>query len=242
MAKRTYPCGKQAICRGFCSACYQRWYREQVAVGVIVPVRGRQTPEARFFAKVDKNGPVPAHYPELGPCWIWTAATTPAGYGQIVWNRKLWIASRFAYAYFIALFPEHLDVRHKCDNPPCVNPDHLILGTRLENMLDMKERGRAQRKDWLVCDHGHDLTLPGAIQYVAGKKRCGECHREDGRRRDALKRGGPPRQPKVSAEQAADIRAKRAAGVPLKALAAEYGVDKSYLCAIAKGRRTPKAT
>lgn len=196
----------------------------------------RGTPEQRFFAKVDKNGPVPAHCPELGPCWIWTAAASELGYGRFYWDGELWVASRFAYVYFVTAIPDDVEVRHRCDNPSCVNPAHLIPGTHLDNMQDMVERGRQWRKDWKQCGHGHDLTLPGTVLHQGFADRCRECCRERSYQKRVRERGGPPRPLKLSTEQVAEIRVKRAAGTELKVLAAEFGVSKSYLCEITKGR------
>jgi len=80
-------------------------------------------------------------------CWLWTAALNKNnGYGVIGLggrghaNTKA--AHRVSYKLHIGPIPEKLYVLHKCDNPPCVNPDHLFLGTQLDNMDDMIAKGR----------------------------------------------------------------------------------------------------
>ena len=86
----------------------------------------RKSLEERFWEKVNKNGPVPAHHPELGPCWQWMAQINHDGNGLFWVGRHRVIASRMAYtlAYgFIS--PDHI-AYHECDNPACVNPTHLI--------------------------------------------------------------------------------------------------------------------
>ncbi len=101
----------------------------------------------RFWAKVDKNGPVPTHRPELGPCWLWTASTKGYGYGQLSRRRGEGpvIASRLAWELVHGPIPAGLWVLHHCDNPPCVNAEwHLFLGTREENILDRDSKGRVR--------------------------------------------------------------------------------------------------
>jgi hypothetical protein len=104
----------------------------------------------RFWAQVDKNGPVPAHRPELGPCWVWTGSRNELGYGRIGVKRERGDAPawRLESAHRVSWELEHGEhpggrlVRHECDNPPCVRPSHLVLGSDRDNALDMVERGR----------------------------------------------------------------------------------------------------
>jgi hypothetical protein len=80
------------------------------------------------------------HFKEgsLDECWEWSASRFNAGYGQC--GHKL--AHRVSYEYFIGQIPSGICVLHKCDNPPCVNPKHLFLGTRKDNTHDMINKGR----------------------------------------------------------------------------------------------------
>lgn len=96
-----------------------------------------------FWDKVDKAGPVPEHYPELGPCWVWTAHTVRGGYGQMSLQGKNRAAHRASWEIRNGAIPGGLCVLHKCDNPPCVRPSHLWLGTKADNNADMVAKGRS---------------------------------------------------------------------------------------------------
>lgn len=108
----------------------------------------REKPLAdRFWEKVNKDGPVPTHCPELGPCWLWTASTKGGKwrYGVISQTGKhdsLLLAHRVSWEIHNGPIPEGSLALHKCDNPSCVNPAHLFLGTFADNTKDMLEKGR----------------------------------------------------------------------------------------------------
>lgn len=96
----------------------------------------------RFWSRIDKNGPVPKHRPELGPCWIWTRSRTSAGYGNISLGTRHEYTHRISWMLHFGDIPTGLHVLHKCDNPPCCRPDHLFIGTHTDNHADcsVKER------------------------------------------------------------------------------------------------------
>ena len=75
-------------------------------------------------------------------CWLWSKTLTSAGYGRINLNNGNWFVHRLAYALYKG-DPVGLIVRHTCDTPACVNPDHLLLGTQADNVRDRVLRGRS---------------------------------------------------------------------------------------------------
>lgn len=131
-------CGKPALARGMCSASYQRW-RTATPTIERIPF----TPESRFWAKVNRNGPIPTHVPWLGNCWVWTAATTHWGYGKLRANKQWHAAHRRSYEMQNGPIPAGFLVLHRCDTPACVRPSHLRIGTARDNTQDMRSKGRA---------------------------------------------------------------------------------------------------
>lgn len=96
----------------------------------------------------------PSEYPEYiysrsepvteSGCWIWTLAVDKDGYGRAWLGNKKWPAHRLSYMTFMGPIPAGLFVLHKCDNPSCVNPAHLFVGTPLDNMRDKCNKGRVK--------------------------------------------------------------------------------------------------
>jgi glutaredoxin len=135
----------------------------------------------RFFQKVDKSGS--EKFPD---CWIWTGAPTSRNYGSFSYfTKKPAIGAHVAsYLFHKGEIPDGQIVRHNCDNPPCVNPEHLILGTHSDNMKDMFERGRngSSTKKRTHCYKGHLFEEFGV--YERKKKNgktdriCRQCQRD----------------------------------------------------------------
>ncbi len=79
-------------------------------------------------------------------CWNWARGSFRAGYGAIAHGKRTLKAHRVSYELHVGPIPAGMLVCHKCDNPRCVNPDHLFLGTVRDNALDMVSKGRAARR------------------------------------------------------------------------------------------------
>ena len=150
--------------------------------------------EESFYAKVEK---------QEGGCWIWTGSTSKNGYGQLSFGGKRTTAHRLSYELNKGAIPDGLVVRHTCDNPPCVNPAHLIVGTHQDNMDDKAERGRQRGpagtpsirpvfktveekniEKYGQCGCGTPLVPKDTQELPTGEKVCSYCHYK--RRTDAF--------------------------------------------------------
>jgi hypothetical protein len=89
----------------------------------------------RFWSRVDKTN----------TCWNWIGTKGPTGYGYISVKHKNTRAHRLSWTFVHGPIAEDLCVCHKCDNPSCVNPDHLFLGSNLENRRDSASKGRVPK-------------------------------------------------------------------------------------------------
>lgn len=125
-------CGNPHNAKGFCNTHYGRLRR---GGNPHIKSQIEKTPTERFFESFEKLSTT--------DCWEWTSYKANFGYGKLRANGREVRAHRFSYEYFVGPIPNGLCVLHKCDNPPCVNPKHLYIGTKRDNARDMIERGRA---------------------------------------------------------------------------------------------------
>ncbi len=134
--------------------------------------------EERFWENVDKKGPLHPYRSELGHCWIWMRCRNRDGYGQIsesAPDRKTLKAHRVSYEIHNGSIPISLKVRHNCDNPPCVNPAHLLCGTDQDNSDDKVKRERQLKRE----KHGKAKLTEGQVaeircNYVRGSHTHGQ--------------------------------------------------------------------
>lgn len=141
----------------------------------------------RFWPKVNQDGAVPAHRPDLGCCWLWTAGTDGYGYGAFNWRPDNGAtfrieAHRWSYQDACGPIPDGLELDHLCRVPQCVNPAHLEPVTHRENIL----RGEAPSAKWARrthCSSGHELA-GGNIRTEQNRgRRCRTCaHRNEAAR------------------------------------------------------------
>ena len=136
-----------------------------------------KTAEERFWANVNKNGPVPAYRPALGPCWLWTASVhrKKGGYGRLGVNGRYVLAHCFAYELLVGPVRDGLELDHLCRVTRCVNPAHLEPVTHAVNM----DRGisiQAINGRKTHCDHGHEFTPENTLRRPDGGRRCRTCN------------------------------------------------------------------
>jgi hypothetical protein len=164
------------------------------------------TPHAiRFWSKVRIT-------PE---CWLWTARHTRKGYGMFKQGSLDRLAHRVAWEEVNGPIPPGLCVLHKCDNPPCVRPDHLFLGTQADNIADRDAKGRQARGDRNGSRTHPECRTRGDEHWTRQDRIKAKANGRRGERHHAAK---------LTWSQVAQIRQLRSSGLTLKQLAANFGV------------------
>lgn len=152
-------------------------------------------------------------------CWLWTLSTRQ-GYGQFHLGPRIVDAHRAFYAHFRGPIPDGMFVCHSCDVRACVNPDHLFIGTPLDNMRDMDRKGRR-------------------VVSTAQPKTRGDSHWTR-RRPEILRTGESSKSSKLTIEDAREIlRLSYSALGTQREIAAKFSVTQSVVSNIRNGRRWP---
>lgn len=149
-------CFNKAHSKGLCIAHYQQQRLGKPLKSLQVQIHGK-TEKERFFARVGKLD---------SGCWIWLASLN-TGYGQFRLDTgKIILAHRYSYLIHKGNPIDGLVVMHTCDNPKCVNPDHLVLGTQAENIRDMHVKGRAKKRGLIGVDHSMSKLDDGKVLEI----------------------------------------------------------------------------
>jgi hypothetical protein len=119
--------------------------------------------QTRFEAKYQRGKP--------NECWEWQGYCDPHGYGSlkvpILGERRV---HRISYRLYRGDIPDSMVIRHTCDNPPCVNPCHLLLGTHAQNVKDRVARGRSARRKPRASKLSDEQVREIRRRYAAGER------------------------------------------------------------------------
>jgi hypothetical protein len=171
----------------------------------------------------------------LGRCWNWTGGKVNFGYAAFFVNGKPVRGHRFSYELKYGKIPRGFFACHRCDNPSCVNPDHVFLGTQADNIADCISKGRnAKGQTHGTVTHPESICRGEKLSKIMfrvaarGIKNGAYTHPEK------LKRGDENHKTKLTESQVLEIRKIRQyTNRSLAGIAATYGVSFSTISRIA---------
>ena len=182
---RANDCDRKVFARELCNKHWKRWRNGK---DINEKSWHDKTTEELFWEKVSKSD-------DDDGCWEWTGATRGKDdlqYG-VAWDGERKVgAHRYSYELRHGTIPPGGDVRgmcvcHTCDNPLCVNPDHLFLGTHLDNMKDKVKKNRTTSAK-THCKRGHIRNEKNIYTTRSGLHQCRICNKlRERKRRRALK-------------------------------------------------------
>ncbi len=169
--------------------------------------------QSRFFGKV-RQGP---------DCWLWIGAKSPDGYGSFWWDLVVQKSHRVSWQIHFGPIPDGLLVCHRCDNPSCVNPAHLFLGTAKDNTADCMQKGRRN------TPVGHTRPADVVRRIAAARRETLRLHPE------VIPRGVRSHRAKFTADQVREIRALYPA-TSARRIAKQLGVATTTITGIVHRR------
>jgi hypothetical protein len=182
-----------------CGREFLGWRREQPYCSSSCFGFDRKYPslEERFWKRVHKSD----------GCWEFSGGRHQFGYGLIQANHKCVGAHRVSWEIHFGPIPDGLWVLHACDNPSCVRPDHLFLGTVGDNTRDASAKGRLHRQSFTHCPRGHLYSEGYPAKGRQGRK-CRQCHM-DRRRVQLLACESPSGDPQTPHDTKSETRVDR---------------------------------